>query len=127
LPYFLEGAPVYPAELPKLRIMRECMSRYFISLGLAKESPYTTAFNEVVVRLIESGIVQHWRENIVYQRVDPAMSSLFEEDGRITRGPEVLRLEYVQGAFMLLGAGMLLCVLVFIGELSLEWMGQNRN
>jgi hypothetical protein len=106
--------------------MRECISRYFISLGLAKKSPYTTAFNEKLVRLIEAGIVQHWKENIVYQRVDPAMSNLFEDDLRYNMGPEVLKIENVQGSFLLLCAGILVCILVFFAELSLKWMPQKR-
>jgi hypothetical protein len=120
LPHYLAGAPVHPGELNELRVMRECTSRFFIALALYKRSPYTAAFNAGVVRLIESGIVQHWKQSITYQSVNATVSRLFEKDGRKNTGPEVLRLEHVQGAFLLLAAGFLLCIIVFIAELSLN-------
>lgn len=111
---------MHPGELTDLRVMRECSSRYFIALALAKRSPYTRAFNVRVVRLIEAGIVQHWKERFTQESVNSTVSSLFEKDGRKNEGPEVLRLEHVQGAFLLLAAGVLMCILVFISELSIN-------
>jgi hypothetical protein len=111
---------VHPGELTHLRVMRECTSRYFIALALSKRSPYTEAFNGGVVRLIESGIVQHWKQSITYQSVNSTVSRPFERDGRKNTGPEVLRMENVQGAFLLLAAGVLICILVFIAELSIN-------
>ena len=119
-PHFLAGAPVHPGELTELRVMRECTSRYFIALALAKRSPYTAAFSVEVARLIESGIVQHWKKSNTHEIVNSTISSLFEKDGRENKGPEVLRLEHVQGAFLLLAVGVLVCVIVFIAELSLN-------
>jgi len=102
--------------------MQKCSSLYFIVLALAKRSPYTAAFNVEVVRLIESGIVQHWKESNTHESVNSTVStcSLFEKDGRKNKGPEVLRLEHVQRAFLLLAFGFLLCILVFVAGLSLN-------
>ena len=111
---------MHPGELTELRVMQECTSRFFISLALAKRSPYTAAFNVEVARLIESGILQQWKERITYQNVNSTVSRLFEKDGWKNEGPEVLRLEHVQGAFLLLAVGFLMCILVFIAELSLS-------
>ena len=111
---------MHPGELTELRVMQECSSRYFIALALAKRPPYTAAFNVGVVRLIESGIVQHWKKSNTHEIVNSTISSLFEKDGRENKGPEVLRLEHVQGAFLLLAVGVLVCVIVFIAELSLN-------
>ena len=111
---------MHPGELTELRVMQECTSRFFISLALAKRSAYTAAFNAKVVRLIESGIVQHWKVRNTHESVNSTVSSLFEKDGRKNEGPEVLRLEHVQGAFLLLAVGFLMCILVFIAELSLS-------
>ena len=120
MPHYLAGTPVHPGEPTELRVMQECTSRYFIALALAKRSPYTAAFNSDVVRLIESGIVQHWKERNTRESVNSTVSRLFEKDGRKNTGPEVLRLEHVQGAFLLLAAGVLMYVLVFIAELSVN-------
>jgi hypothetical protein len=129
MPHYLAGAPVHPDELTELRVMRECSSRYFIALALTKRSPYTAAFNVGVVRLIESGIVQHWKESNTHESVNSTLSSLFEKDGRKNTGPEVLKLEHVQGAFLLLAAGFLMGILVFVAELSINRLlfGDNRN
>lgn len=116
-----------PEEMSELRVMRECISRYFIALGLSKKSPYTTAFNEALVRLIETGIVQYWKESILYRSVDPIMTGLFDKTGKKNVGPEMLRMENVQGAFLLLGAGDLICILVFIAELSLKFILNSHN
>jgi hypothetical protein len=124
-PYYLQGTPVSPEEMAELRVMRECISRYFIALGLSKKSPYTAAFNEALVRLIETGIVQYWKESILYRRVDPIMTRLFEKSRKKNIGPEILRMENVLGAFLLLGVGELICILVFIAELSLKCMLYN--
>ena len=111
---------MHPGELTELRVMQECSSRYFIALALAKRPPYTAAFNVGVVRLIESGIVQHWKESNTYQCVNSTVFRLFEKNGRKNKRPEVLRLEHVQGAFLLLTVGVLTCIIVFIAELSLK-------
>jgi hypothetical protein len=126
-PYYLEGTPVSPEEMTELRVMRECISRYFIALGLSKKSPYTTAFNEALVGLIETGIVQYWKERILYRSVDPIMTRLFDKTGKTNVRPEMLRMENVQGAFLLLGAGDLICILVFVTELSLKCILHSGN
>jgi hypothetical protein len=118
---------VSPEEMTELRVMRECISRYFISLGLSKKSPYTTAFNEVLVRLIETGIVQYWKKSILYRSVDPFMTGLFEKTEKNNIGPEMLRMENVQGAFLLLVAGDVICILVFIAELSVKCVLNSYN
>ncbi|XP_023713652.2 uncharacterized protein LOC111867752 [Cryptotermes secundus] len=126
-PYYLEGTPVSREEMTELRVMRECISRYFISLGLSKMSPYTTAFNEVLVRLIETGIVQYWKKSILYRSVDPIITRLFDKTGKKDVRPEMLRMENVQGAFLLLCAGDMICILVFIAELSLKCILNSHN
>lgn len=115
---------MHPGELSDLRVMKECMSRYFISLGLSKKSPYAEAFNGGVVRLIESGIVQHWKQTITHQSVNSTVTSLFKEDGRKNTEPEMLSMENIQGAFLLLAVGILVGVLVFIAEVSLNKIPQ---
>jgi hypothetical protein len=107
--------------------MQECTSRYFIALAFAKRSPYTAAFTVEVVRLIESGIVQHCKERYTHESANSTVSRLFEKDGRKNTRPEVLRLEHVQGAFLLLAAGVLMCILVFIAELSINRIAFKDN
>jgi hypothetical protein len=55
------------------------------------------------------------------------MTGLFDKTGKITKGPEMLRMENIQGAFLLLGAGDLICIIVFIAELSVKCMLNSYN
>jgi hypothetical protein len=126
-PHFLNATPVDPAELKKLRVMSQCTSRYFISFGLAKKSPYTAPFNEAMVRLIEAGIIQYWREDITSRHVSPIDMKLLAEDAKENTEPQALRLENVQGSFLILGTGLFLASTAFIIEISAKFISSKRN
>lgn len=126
-PYFINATYVHPAELSKLRLMQECVSRYFISLALAKKSPYTEAFSKVVVRLIESGIVQHLVEDSVSRIPSPIDMKVLAEDENNKIRPGALKLENLQGAFMVTAAGFFLTNAAFMIENSLKLASNKRS
>lgn len=119
-PYFFNVTPIQPTEILKLRVMRECTCRYFVSMGLAKNSPYTKSFNEAVVRLIESGILQHWSEDVVSRVPSPIDMKVLTQDGKDNIRPEELRLENLQGAFLLTAVGFLLAITAFTIENTIK-------
>ena len=114
--FFVEGVPIDPSEFPSVRRMRECMSQYYISLALVKNSPYTKVFSEVLHRLIESGIVHFWKQSIVSERTPPSMGSVFSSDDKLAAQPKVLAFKNVQGAFFIWGIGMFVALTVFCVE-----------
>jgi hypothetical protein len=126
-PYFLNETSIHPAELLKLRLMQECTSRYFVSLALAKKSPYTRAFNEAVVRLMESGIVQHWTEDRISRIPSPIDMKVLADDEKDNIRPEPLRLENLQGAFLIIAAGFFLASAAFTIETSVKLISSKRS
>lgn len=127
VPYFVYGASIHPDEKIKLRVMPECVYRYFISLVLAKNSPYMKTFSDAVVRLIESGIVQLWEEDIVSRFDSPVGMKILSEDVNGNTDPEALRLENLQGAFLITAVGFLLASAVFIIETSVKLLSSKRS
>ncbi|PSN46631.1 Ionotropic receptor 107 [Blattella germanica] len=124
IPFFLEGGvPMNPSAYPFLRVMKRCASRYYISLGLAKNSPYTSAFNKVIFRLIESGVIKHWKETIANRHIDPQMSKLFMDTVAHSLEPQPLKLVNIFGVFILLSCGLFIGTFVFILEkcLMINW------
>jgi hypothetical protein len=119
--YFLETEKVDEDDWKSMRVMKECMSRFFISLGLAKGSPYTVAFNEGVSRLQEAGIIDKWQEDVLLRRGDHRISSMLQDTHLIhSGGPLKLSLSNLQGAFVLLLIGDAAAILTFISEKAMK-------
>jgi hypothetical protein len=116
--YFLETERVEADDWKTMRVMKECMSRFFISLGLAKDSPYTTAFNEGVIRLEEAGIMDKWQTDVLLRRGNRNISSMLQEKRNIinSAGPLKLSMANLQGAFIVLLLGNTVATVIFISE-----------
>ncbi|PSN46628.1 Ionotropic receptor 105 [Blattella germanica] len=123
-PYFIEPVPMNPKFLSFLRVMKECVSRYYISIGLTKNSPYTSGVNEVISRLIESGIIKNWQSDVIIRRSSSQMTHVFEETDRKLSGPEVLKVQNLQGAFLLLLCGLCFGSLMFLFEKFIVKLGR---
>jgi hypothetical protein len=116
--YFLETERVEADDWKTMRVMKECMSRFFISLGLAKNSPYTAAFNEGVIRLEEAGIMDKWQRDVLLRRGNRNISSMLQDKRNVrdSTGPLKLSVANLQGAFILLLIGNSAATFVFISE-----------
>jgi hypothetical protein len=120
--YFLETEKVEEDDWKSMRVMKECMSRFFISLGLAKGSPYTVAFNVGIIRLEEAGIMDKWQRDVLLRRGNHNISSMLQDKYNImhSTGPPKLTLANLQGAFVLLLVGNTAAVLTFISEKAIQ-------
>jgi hypothetical protein len=116
--YFLETEAMEMENWRSMRVMKECMSRFFIALGLAKNSPYTAAFNEGMSRLIQAGIMEKWQSDVIMRRGNRNFSSVFYENYHFTDsdGPLKLSLANMKGAFIVLSIGNTVATLVFAVE-----------
>jgi hypothetical protein len=116
--YFLETEQVEADHWKSMRVMKECMSRFFISLGLAKGSPYTAAFNEGVIRLEEAGIMDKWQSDVLLRRGNRNVSSMLQEKRNVidSAGPLKLTMDNLQGAFVVLLVGNTVATFIFISE-----------
>ncbi|PSN46629.1 Ionotropic receptor 108 [Blattella germanica] len=120
-PYFLQGGePMDPSGLISLRVMKECVSRYYLTFGLVKNSPYKDAFNDVLFRLIESGIVNYWKKSIAYRRGDAEMATVFIDEVKINNEPHPFILKNVIGTFIILIFGLILAILIYVAEICLR-------
>jgi hypothetical protein len=116
--YFLETEAMGTEDWKSMRVMKECMSRFFISLGLAKNSPYTAAFNEGMSRLLQAGIMEKWQRDVIMRRGNPNISSVFYENYHFidSNGPLKLSLANMKGAFIVLSIGNTVATLAFAVE-----------
>jgi hypothetical protein len=116
--YFLQTETIEMDDWQSMRVMKECMSRFFISLGLAKNSPYTAAFNEGLSRLIQAGIMEKWQRDVIMRRGNRNFSSVFDEDHNSidSDGPLKLSLANMKGAFIVLSIGNAVATLAFAAE-----------
>jgi hypothetical protein len=116
--YFLETEDMGMEDWKSMRVMKECMSRFFISLGLAKNSPYTAAFNEGMSRLVQAGIMENWQRDVIMRRGNPNVSFVFNENYHFmdSDGPSKLSLANMEGAFIVLSIGNIVATLAFVVE-----------
>jgi hypothetical protein len=116
--YFLETERVETGDWKTMRVMKECMSRFYISLGLAKGSPYTAAFNEGLSRLEEAGIMDKWQRDVILRRGNRNITSMLQEKHNFvdSAGPLKLSLANLQGAFIVLLVGNTVATFTFILE-----------
>jgi hypothetical protein len=116
--YFLPTETIEMEDWKSMRVMKECMSRFFISLGIAKNSPYTAAFSEGLSRLIEAGIMEKWQTDVIMRRGNSNVSSVFFENHNSidSDGPLKLSLVNMKGAFILLSVGSTVATIAFAAE-----------
>jgi hypothetical protein len=116
--YFLQTEAMEMEDWKSMRVMKECMSRYFITLGLAKNSPYTAAFNEGMSRLVQAGIIEKWQRNVIMRRGNPNFSSVFDENYHFIDSdrPQKLSLDNIKGAFFVMSVGNVVATLAFAVE-----------
>jgi hypothetical protein len=116
--YFLQTERMEMEDWKSMRLMEECMSRFFITLGLAKNSPYTAAFNEGMSRLLQAGIMEKWQRDVILRRGNPKVSSVFDENYLFidSGGPLKLSLDNMKGAFFVMSIGNVAATLAFAVE-----------
>jgi hypothetical protein len=116
--YFLQTEAMEMDDWKSMRVMKECMSSYFISLGLAKNSPYAAAFNEGMSRLVQAGIVEKWQRDVIMRRGNPNISSVFYDNHNFIEsdGPVKLSLANMKGVFIVLSVGNIVATIAFAVE-----------
>ncbi|KAK3877608.1 hypothetical protein Pcinc_017686 [Petrolisthes cinctipes] len=106
----------------------------YVGWVFRKGSPYTYLFNRYLSWMSESGLVGHWRRSVL----DDFQRSVAGGDGELTKAPlegeaegerekeeeeevgraslQPLNLEHLQGAFIVLGLGNVLALVVLVAE-----------
>ncbi|XP_068218796.1 ionotropic receptor 21a-like isoform X2 [Palaemon carinicauda] len=94
-----------------LHVMEECFLPFQIGMALPKKAPYKPNFDNVITKIVEAGLVRKWLRDIIAtsQRRGGGIET---ED----RDGSALTLNNLQGAWLLLGSGILISLVMFIME-----------
>ena len=94
-----------------LHIAKECVYQFAVTFGLQKNSFLTKSFNDVVMRLIEAGIIQE----IYKKEMDEHKEGIkvLEEQNEEVK----LTIEHLQAPFIFLIMAYVICFLGFFFEI----------
>lgn len=117
--YFGYGDFIKPKSLEVLRLMKEDI--YFENcVAVCKRNWYLlTKFDDLVLRLAQSGIQKYWLMKLVYQQLDPVVQRGFTTNGvnhHDNQGPRPLSVFHVAGIFYVWLFGMAIASFVFLAE-----------
>ncbi|RZC37862.1 hypothetical protein BDFB_004727 [Asbolus verrucosus] len=104
------------AGLPLLHIVDECVTTFLTANIVPKGSAFLTVFNNVIMRLHESGLTSKWYDDVVDSMIAEKMISLSKSQKDV----KSFSLYDVQSAFYLIVLGDFCSVIVFFGELLLK-------
>jgi Ligand-gated ion channel. len=103
-----------------LHTVRECPRQYLLGYLVPRGSPYLPYINKGIDRLVEAGIVQHWR-NIMPPNTNGHngfnITNLTEIAKVNTKNPKVFSLKDLQLAFYILAVGLSGSVIIFLLEM----------
>ena len=109
------------SEGPKFIPFKDDVVSYFPSMFFHFGSPLLESFNRIIFRLVESGMVQKFWEDIQLGHVTQKEQGVHEDREDDAEGREsdvvVLTVDHLQGAFILLLLGLACGLILFIIEL----------
>lgn len=110
-PYITESAMEY------LRLMKEDIFWGHCVFMVRKGTPHMEKFNEVVNYLKEAGVTLHWEAQVVREFLNERQQlSVIQSRAPLDRGPTQLRLDHLQGAYILLFIGLCVSLVAFLAE-----------
>lgn len=124
--YFAFGDYLTPKSLQMLRPMREDIMYGPIVAGFVRSWYLKDEFDELLMRISQSGIQSYWLLDITYRQLDPLVQRTMklsnhahgaERMGSGDGNAAPLKIDRMVGMFYMLAFGLLLGVAVFIGEL----------
>jgi hypothetical protein len=103
-----------------LHFVRECPRHYLLGYLVPRGSPYLPYFNQGIARLVEAGIVEHWK------KITPPSTERYGEFNTTnlteiavvnTENPKVFSLKDLQLAFYILVVGLSVSIVIFLLEI----------
>ncbi|KAK3892459.1 hypothetical protein Pcinc_003692 [Petrolisthes cinctipes] len=100
--------------------LQECFAPYNIALGLRRNSPLKRRVDEVIGRINQAGLVRHYflqslRMAVTSKEYGSEDKLTNEEDDGITP----LKLDHLQGAFIICSLGLLFAAVSYLFELTI--------
>ncbi|XP_049772852.1 glutamate receptor 2-like [Schistocerca cancellata] len=111
-----------PADVRRsLRLLKETMAKYYISIALQKNSPYKSTLDRRMRFLHYSGLINYWMKHVIARLGHHYMRSFFADHADSQHEmPQKLSLQAVEGAFFIFTTGITIAFLVFLSEITYE-------
>jgi hypothetical protein len=99
--------------LPLLHIINECLTTFLMTYVVRKGSAFLTVFNNVIAKVVESGLTVKWNNDIVDSLAIEKIINLSRNRTRV----KSFSLYDVQSAFYLIIIGYIFAILLFLCEM----------
>ncbi|XP_066993966.2 probable glutamate receptor [Anabrus simplex] len=125
---FALGSYLGEEAVATLRLMSEDLYWGSVAMIARKGSPFMPSLNNMLGRLVDSGIPLHLEGEVVRQFLSQRLQ-LGVQISAVTEntGPTLLSMSHVQGAFTLLVLGLVAALATFIGECLYHTLCQTRR
>lgn len=115
---FVTDTDTFANHTSFLRLMRECVFKYYSVFSFRRRSPYTHYVSKEISKYIENGMTQFWLRQMNVKYGKSYMTALFDTHiDKLQKSPTPLELANLVGAFYLLGIGLLFALVTFLIEL----------
>ncbi|KAJ3652666.1 hypothetical protein Zmor_018611 [Zophobas morio] len=101
---------------PLLHIVDECFTTFYISFIVPKNSIFLPTFNDVIIKLFESGLTNKWYEDVQFSSFVAKMDDMKVK----TETSESISFDEIKAVFYVLLLGLALSLAVFCLEVFLE-------
>lgn len=98
-----------------VQIVDDCISKYFTTFALSKRSRFTQLLNKYISRLVQSGIVKHWLNDIIRKLNRTYMYRYFNSHNEHV-DPTPLTMFSLSAMFFILVVGWVIASMVFLIE-----------
>lgn len=108
----------YP--IPKLRVMKDCLTYRYFALGFQNNSPFIQAFNRWLHLIVDTGVFDYIKRHEIRDYYPQYWDSVYVEYDRKNTKTVTLTIQHVHGAFYVLGVGLFLSFITFCAELYIK-------
>ncbi|XP_068248904.1 ionotropic receptor 93a-like [Palaemon carinicauda] len=111
---------------PLLRLLKECLSSFPVTIGFPVNSPLKFRFDKSLSRMFESGLVERWfiqgKDKYLKMKQRQGEISEYEDEGwnSTTDGVIPLGMDHMKGIFIIYSVGFILSKLSFLGEIFIK-------
>nr|CAH0101837.1 unnamed protein product [Daphnia galeata] len=97
-----------------LQFAKEGFFNYYVTFALPKNSPYTQSINQGLLKLQETGIIDYW--DLWFRPMPPQCNGKPPSGNKGPQKKSSLSFRNLIGAFIVIGVGLSLSILVFLCE-----------
>uniref|UniRef100_A0A2P2IAA8 Glutamate receptor-like n=1 Tax=Hirondellea gigas TaxID=1518452 RepID=A0A2P2IAA8_9CRUS len=123
LELYVAGRYTY-GDTATIRIVKQCLLPYSIGVGLQKFSPLQESFSKVVLSIVEFGLTQRWKTEVISEFRLRYLEEIALKTGKEAAVGDPLSIDHLLGVFMMYILGLILAALIFAGEILVQRMSK---